>query len=123
MTPEEPFAQRVRPDEIANPWEVHNPQFRSLQGDVRWTVLWEGGRWLEGPAWNPAARVLVFSDIPNNRLLRLDDVTGGVGVFRHPAGFPNGNSFRPPGSPDHLRARRAPCGANRARCIHHRARR
>ena len=93
MTSEEPFAKRLRADEISDPWEVHDPQFRSLQGDIRWTVLWEGGRWLEGPAWNPATRVLVFSDIPNNRLLRLDDVTGGVGVFRQPAGFPNGNIF------------------------------
>lgn len=87
------FARRVRADEIADPWETHDPRFRGLQGDVRWTVLWDGGRWLEGPAWNPAARLLVFSDTPNNRLLRLDDVTGAVGVFRQPAGFPNGNTY------------------------------
>lgn len=93
MTSDQTLARRVRADEIADPWEVHDPRFRSLQGDVRWTVLWDGGRWLEGPAWNPAARVLVFSDIPNNRLLRLDEVTGGVGVFRQPAGFPNGNTY------------------------------
>jgi gluconolactonase len=93
VTADATYARRVRADDIADPWEVHDPRFRSLQGDVRWTVPWEGGRWLEGPAWNPAARMLVFSDIPNNRLLRLDDTTGAVGVFRHPAGFPNGNTF------------------------------
>ena len=93
MTSDEIGARRVRADEIADPWQVHDPEFGRLRGDVRWTVLWDGGRWLEGPAWNPAARVLVFSDIPNNRLLRLDDITGGVGVFRQPAGFPNGNTF------------------------------
>ena len=34
--------------------------------------LWTGARWSEGPAWFPAGRYLIWSDIPNNRLLRWD---------------------------------------------------
>jgi gluconolactonase len=39
----------------------------------------------------PAARSLVWSDIPNDRILRFDETTGTTGVFRHPAGYANGN--------------------------------
>ncbi len=49
-------------------------------------------RWAEGPAYFPAHRALVWSDIPNDRMLRLDEVTGAVCAFRVPAGFSNGNT-------------------------------
>jgi hypothetical protein len=54
--------------------------------------LYEGCRWAEGPAYFPAGRYLVWSDIPNDRMLRFDEATGTVGVFRHPAGYSNGNT-------------------------------
>lgn len=54
--------------------------------------LWTGSRWAEGPAWFPAGRYLVWSDIPNNRLLRWDEVNGVVSDFRNPANNTNGNS-------------------------------
>lgn len=55
-------------------------------------TLWTGGRWLEGPAWFGDSRTLVFSDIPNNRMLRYDATTGGVAAFRSPSENSNGNT-------------------------------
>jgi gluconolactonase len=54
--------------------------------------LFDGCRWAEGPAYFPAGRYLVWSDIPNDRMLRWDETTGVTGVFRHPAGYSNGNT-------------------------------
>lgn len=55
--------------------------------------LWTGARWTEGPAWFEAHRSLVFSDIPNDRLLRFDATTGQVGVLVEGQGrFTNGNT-------------------------------
>jgi len=54
--------------------------------------LWTGARWSEGPAWFPAGRYLVWSDIPNNRLLRWDETDGSVSTFRSPANNTNGNT-------------------------------
>src|SRR5581483_8638370 len=62
------------------------------KGDKRIARLHTGCRWTEGPAYFPAGRYLVFSDIPNDRILRWDETTGSVGVFRHPAGFANGHT-------------------------------
>ena len=63
-----------------------------LKGDKRIARLHTGCRWTEGPAYFPAGRYLVFSDIPNDRILRWDETTGTVGVFRQPAGFANGHT-------------------------------
>ena len=49
-----------------------------------------GCRWSEGPQWFADGRFLLWSDIPNNRILRWDECTGTVGVFRAPSGFANG---------------------------------
>ncbi len=55
--------------------------------------LWTGARWAEGPAWFEAHASLVFSDIPNDRLLRFDATTGQVGALRQGQGrFVNGNT-------------------------------
>src|SRR6188508_2788302 len=54
--------------------------------------LYSGCRWSEGPAWFAAGRYLVWSDIPNDRILRWDEPTGSVGVFRQPAGNTNGHT-------------------------------
>lgn len=61
-------------------------------GHARTERLWTGARWSEGPAWFPAGRYLVWSDIPNNRMLRWDETDGSVSVFRHPANNSNGNT-------------------------------
>jgi gluconolactonase len=59
---------------------------------ARLEQLYDGCRWAEGPAYFPAHRALVWSDIPNDRMLRYDEATGEVGVFRSPAGYTNGHT-------------------------------
>ena len=54
--------------------------------------LHTGSRWAEGPVWFGDARCLLWSDIPNNRILRWDEATGGVSVFREPSHYANGNT-------------------------------
>lgn len=49
-----------------------------------------GFRWLEGPVWFGDGRYLLVSDIPNNRILRWDETTGQISVFRQPSNFSNG---------------------------------
>ena len=51
-----------------------------------------GTRWGEGPVWFGDGRFLLWSDIPNNRIMRWDDESGAVSVFRKPSGFANGNT-------------------------------
>jgi gluconolactonase len=73
-------------------FEVLDDRFRRVDGDSRLEVLHTGCRWTEGPAYFAAGRYLVFSDIPNDRMLRWDETTGAVGVFRAPAGYANGHT-------------------------------
>ena len=51
-----------------------------------------GFRWAEGPVWFGDHRCLVWSDIPNNRMLRWDEATGAVSVFRSPSNYANGHT-------------------------------
>ena len=51
-----------------------------------------GFRWCEGPVWIGDFRSLLWSDIPNNRIMRWDEETGVTGVFRKPSNFANGNT-------------------------------
>ena len=54
--------------------------------------IWTGGRWTEGPVWVGDSRCLIWSDIPNNRMLRWTEETGSVSLFRSPAHYSNGNT-------------------------------
>src|SRR6266850_2259693 len=54
--------------------------------------LFTGCRWCEGPVWFGDLRCLLWSDIPNNRVLRWDEETGTTTVFRKPSDFTNGNT-------------------------------
>ena len=54
--------------------------------------LFTGCRWAEGPAWFGCGRYLVWSDIPNNRMLKWDEETGAVSIFRSHTDFANGNT-------------------------------
>jgi gluconolactonase len=49
-------------------------------------------RWAEGPVWFGDHRCLLWSDIPNNRILRWDEETGAVSIFRKPSNYANGNT-------------------------------
>ncbi|MFF0286789.1 SMP-30/gluconolactonase/LRE family protein [Streptomyces sp. NPDC005262] len=78
------------------PYEILDDRFRTercANGDSRLEVLHDGCRWAEGPLYLPAWRQLIWSDIPNDRILRWDEATGTVGVFRTPAGHSNGNTL------------------------------
>jgi gluconolactonase len=55
-------------------------------------ILWTGGRWTEGPAYFAAGRYLIWSDIPNNRLMRWDEMNGAVSVFEQPCENQNGHT-------------------------------
>jgi gluconolactonase len=51
-----------------------------------------GCRWNEGPVWFGDGRYLLWSDIPNNRIMRWDEETGQVAPFRQPSNFSNGQT-------------------------------
>jgi gluconolactonase len=52
-----------------------------------------GMRWAEGPVYFPAGRYLLFSDIPNNRIMRYCEDDGHLSVFRQPSMNSNGNTI------------------------------
>ena len=71
--------------------EVFDERFlalRLLSGTVE--RLATGCYWAEGPVWFGDGRYLLFSDIPNNRILRWDDCSGALSEFRRPSNHTNG---------------------------------
>jgi gluconolactonase len=54
--------------------------------------LWTGCRWAEGPVWFGDGRYLLWSDIPGDRILKWEEETGQVSIFRRPSNFANGNT-------------------------------
>ena len=54
--------------------------------------LYTGCRWAEGPVWFGDGRYLLWSDIPNQRILKWEEETGRVSVYRKPTNFANGNT-------------------------------
>ena len=79
-------------DRLKTDFQVLDERFARVNGDEWMQRLHTGCRWTEGPAYFPAGRYLVFSDIPNDRTLRWDETTGQVGVFRQPSGYSNGHT-------------------------------
>lgn len=74
-------------------FEVIDPAFEAcFIGHARVERLWTGARWVEGPVWFAAGRYLLFSDIPNNRIMRFDETDGSVSVFREPSNNANGHT-------------------------------
>ena len=74
-------------------FEVIDPSFEAcFVGHARVARLWTGARWSEGPVWFAAGRYLLWSDIPNNRIMRWDDTDGSVSVFRTPSNNTNGHT-------------------------------
>ena len=72
--------------------EVVDPRFAKYKiGNAAVERLYTGTRWSEGPVWFGDGRYLLWSDIPNNRMLRWLEDTGEVSVFRNPSNYVNGN--------------------------------
>ena len=77
----------------ADDYEVLEEDFRRrIRSSASVERLHSGCRWTEGPAYFPAHRSLVWSDIPNERMLRFEETDGSVSVFRSPAHYANGNT-------------------------------
>lgn len=79
-----------------NEYVVLDPRFGPMiQGNARLERLHTGMRWAEGPVYFSDAGHLLWSDIPNNRIMRWsEDVTGGgsVTVYRQPSNYTNGHT-------------------------------
>lgn len=65
---------------------------RYMVGNTAIERIYTGCRWAEGPVWFGDLRCLLWSDIPNNRILRWSEETGAVSVFREPSNNCNGNT-------------------------------
>jgi gluconolactonase len=78
---------------LTEAFEVLDERFRQLVGgNIHLDKLYTGCRWAEGPAYFAAGRYLVWSDIPNDRIMRWDETDGSVSVFRAPAFNTNGHT-------------------------------
>jgi gluconolactonase len=83
---------------MSDVFEVLDERFAAcVKSSARLDRLYDGCRWAEGPAYFPAGRYLVWSDIPNDRMLRYDEAEDRVGSFRAPAGYTNGHTTDPQG--------------------------
>ena len=72
---------------------VLDPRFEHMVlGHASIERIATGFRFTEGPAYYGDGQYLLFSDIPNNALLRWDEITGAVATLRNPAGYPDGNT-------------------------------
>jgi gluconolactonase len=75
-------------------WVIHDDKMKKYRiGNTPLLRQFVGAYWAEGSAWNGVGRYVVFSDIPKNRQLRWDEVTGNVTLLRHPSNHSNGNTF------------------------------
>ncbi len=73
-------------------YDVQDERFaRLVHKNAKIDTLWTGGRWTEGPAYFAAGRYLVWSDIPNDRIMRWDEMNGAVATFEQPCRNHNGH--------------------------------
>ncbi len=92
-------------DLFPNGWRTHTPRYPDpaiTALDPRFEKYWiklsaveriaTGCRWAEGPVYVGDGRYLLWSDIPNNRILKWEEETGAVSVYRKPANWSNGNT-------------------------------
>ncbi|MEM6615752.1 MAG: SMP-30/gluconolactonase/LRE family protein [Pseudomonadota bacterium] len=78
---------------LTEAFEVLDKRFtRYAMPNVHLETLFTGTRWAEGPAYFPAGKYLIWSDIPNDRLLRYDEVSGSVSEFLKPCKNHNGHT-------------------------------
>lgn len=83
----EPLSRRY-PDPSLEVLDESFLQLRLFNASVE--KIADGLRWAEGPVWVGDGRYLLLSDIPNNRIMRWDEISQSLGVFREQANFSNG---------------------------------
>jgi len=83
----EPLTMRY-PDSSIDVLDDSFLKYRLFNASVE--KLATGMRWAEGPSWSGDGRYLLVSDIPNNRLMRWDEITNSFDVYRHNSNFSNG---------------------------------
>lgn len=81
-----------RPDaEVKDGFEIYDDRFAAmLPPDAKLVRHFTGMEWAEGPVYFAEGDFLLWSDIPNDRIMRYSDADG-VSVFRQPAGYANGH--------------------------------
>jgi gluconolactonase len=67
--------------------------FPAFAGTMAVERVATGFRWAEGPVYFPAGRYVLFSDIPNNRIMRFSEDDGHLSVYRQPSLNSNGNTI------------------------------
>ncbi len=87
----EPAAAPIRYPDPA--MKILDPRFARLALPMAAVERIAGGcRFTEGPVWFGDGRFLLFSDIPNNRILKWEEETGAVSLYRKPSHYANGNT-------------------------------
>src|SRR5512145_3036661 len=76
------------PDECVQILDPSFAKYRVVLASVE--RLATGFRWAEGPVYFGDARCVLWSDIPNNRIMRWDEDTGQTSVYRKPSNNANG---------------------------------
>jgi gluconolactonase len=73
--------------------KILDPRFAPVAlGNAAIETIAGGCRFTEGPAWFGDLRCLLWSDIPNDRMMKWEEETGAVSVFRRPSHYANGNT-------------------------------
>ncbi|MFF0951471.1 SMP-30/gluconolactonase/LRE family protein [Rhizobium leguminosarum] len=73
-------------------YEIRDERFGAMViGSAGLEELYSGCRWTEGPVWFSDLNCLLWSDIPNERMMRWTP-DGTVSVFRSPSNYVNGNT-------------------------------
>ncbi len=78
------------PDPLIETLDPRFERYRIFSAAVE--RLHTGCRWAEGPVWFGDGRYLLWSDIPNDRILKWEEQTGAVSLYRGPSGYANGNT-------------------------------
>src|SRR3954468_22744768 len=81
-------------ESLKNPNVAFGPAgFPAFAGTMAVERVATGFRWAEGPVYFPAGHYVLFSDIPNNRIMRFSEDDGHLSVYRQPSMNSNGNTI------------------------------
>lgn len=72
--------------------QAMDKRFTFALGNAAIERVASGCRWCEGPVYFRDLRCLIWSDVPNNRMMRWNEENGAVSVFREPSNYANGNT-------------------------------